>query len=193
MKKFLKSIAFILATLTLLTFTPNSALASPKTFKLSEELCVFTYEKSTYYIKKLYTDLTDDKVYYCLEITKKYPDMEQFNMEVKHDDMVANLLYYGYPNATPSSLGLKNDDDAYVATQIALWALVENFDITKINTENPSIIAAAKNIYTAAKNGSISGISYELYAPNSDAVQDIVSLQINIPKDDREPNKSELG
>lgn len=181
MKKNLKPLYLLLICITLIFSTNLNTLAISLKFNTSKEIGEFSYNGSTYGIKKIHSIPKTDKTYYCLEINNDYPNDHSFDVAVKSNDKVATLLFYGYPNISPASLGVKSDNDAYVATQIALWSLVENFDVSKIKTPKKEISNAITAILHNVENGESSDALYELYYTNSNGIQDLVSFRPNEP------------
>ena len=82
----------------------------------------------------------------------------------------------GYPNRSVEKLGVNDEDEAYLATQVALWTLFEGYNVKKIDTGNAEVNAAARNIY----NNVINNKRYELendtilYRTNDSNIQGIV-------------------
>ena len=88
---------------------------------------------------------------YCLEVEKDYPHGETYALA--HDDVgiYDKVLSCGYPIHSADELGLDTDEDAYFATQVAIWAFYEKYDIDKINISDAKVLQAIKNIYNKAK------------------------------------------
>lgn len=58
-------------------------------------------------------------------------DTQLVRQELYQNDQYENLLQYGYPNKTKDDLGVDSNFEAYVATQEALYCLIEG--------KNPSL------------------------------------------------------
>lgn len=84
---------------------------------------------------------------YSLEYTKNYPKGQNFVMQETPSEIIQKILYNGFPNKSSLELNLISDDDAYFATQIALWCALENYDINKISGITTRIHNAITNIY----------------------------------------------
>lgn len=72
-------------------------------------------------------------VAYCMDYDIKNPPNGtglQYIRNVKSDKVVA-VLMNGYPTKTASQLGLPNNEEAYLATQMAVWAAVNGTSETK--------------------------------------------------------------
>ena len=66
------------------------------------------------------------KAAYCLEIDKKYPSGESFSINEGEEDDVATVLQVGYPNLTPSELGVANEEVQDIAVLSAKEANVDS-------------------------------------------------------------------
>lgn len=118
---------------------------------------------------------------YCLEIDKNYPNGENFINEGTVNYDIENILACGYPNRSPSDLNLTSEEDAYFATQIAIWSYIEGYDVSKITGDRPEIITAINTIY----NNSLTLRNVKLdYDANlfftGDSIQHVVILLKNI-------------
>lgn len=121
----------------------------PQSIKISTEknkISVVDYENFEISSKRIHVEGRDEVVY-CLEIDKGYPSGEIFNLNGAPDEDVDNIIAAGYPSKTPAELGVSTEDEAYFATQIAVWCSLEGYDIDKIKGSNSNIIAAIKQIY----------------------------------------------
>lgn len=70
---------------------------------------------------------------YCMDYARKNPPNGtglQYLKNVKSNKVVA-VLMNGYPNRSAAQLGLNNDEEAYLATQMAVWAAINGTDETK--------------------------------------------------------------
>lgn len=94
--------------------------------------------------------LVGNKIGYCIQIDKDYPRGEVFIKEGSASKGIENLLLASYPNVSTKDLGLTTEDDAYLATQIALWSYIEGYDVNKISGENPDVVYAIRQIYSNA-------------------------------------------
>ncbi|MEG2290318.1 MAG: thioester domain-containing protein [Clostridium sp.] len=114
---------------------------------------------------------------YCLEIDKDYPSGEEFILKGDCTEAVKNILISGYPNKSAQELNLQSDDDAYFATQIAMWCVIEGYDVNKIQGHNKKVLDAIKNIYNNSMVSTRGKITYEAkeYYVNEET-QNIVML-----------------
>ena len=60
---------------------------------------------------------------YCIDYTWGTPSGTMTFREYLSDQGLA-ILIHGYPNCTPASLGCNSEDEAYMATQMALWEVL---------------------------------------------------------------------
>ena len=86
----------------------------------------------------------DVGVAYCLELDKDYPNGENFIIEGEPSELTKKLLAVGYPNKTVEELGLSNEDEAYLATQVAMWSILEGYNPNTIRAESEEVTKAIK-------------------------------------------------
>ncbi|MFW2490709.1 thioester domain-containing protein [Clostridium chromiireducens] len=118
-----------------------------------------------------------NNVTYCLEINRHYPSGHSFTMSTDMNEKLNNILAAGYPNKSARELNLDNDNQAYFATQIAIWSLFQGYDVNAIKSQNTKIIEAIKKIYAggvAAKYNSI--FQSRIYKTSDESVQDVVVI-----------------
>lgn len=87
------------------------------------------------------------EIVYCLEVQKDYPSGETFFLKGEPGKEVDNIIAAGYPSKSPAELNLSSEDEAYFATQIAVWSSIEGYNVNKFKGSNPKILEAIKNIY----------------------------------------------
>lgn len=81
------------------------------------------------------------------------------NAETYSDSICEKIIENGYPVKTYEELGVDNKQEAYFATQEAIYAYLENKDIDKYIAENEQgerILSCAKQILEKAKNDEVS-------------------------------------
>lgn len=122
---------------------------------------------------------------YCLEIDKEYPSGESFKINQDKEYDIASVLQVGYPNLTPVDLGVSSKEEAYFATQIALWCYLEGYDANFLTGENSDEVAAIKKIYNEAKAKVTNVMKYDVdvFFANEE-VQDIAVLSAKEAADD---------
>lgn len=114
-------------------------------------------------------------IIYCLEIDKKYPSGQNFMLTGVSGEQIDNILGAGYPNRSIAELNLDNENQAYFATQIAIWSLEEGYDVNKIKGDNPKIIKAIRNIYNDGINGKYKNIiESKVYKTSDESVQEVI-------------------
>ena len=177
---------FLLITLTLSLFlytgfTTFSVHASPNELVIDTGNIILGkvyYDNFSMVAKKI---TSANGIGYCLEIDKNYPHGENFINEGTVNYDIENILACGYPNRSPNDLNLTSEEDAYFATQIAIWSYTEGYDISKITGDRPEIIIAINAIY----NNSLTLKNVKLnYDTNLfftvDSIQHVVVLSKNI-------------
>lgn len=152
-----KNLCFLL-TLILLIFNVVLAKAQPLTeypesFRIStaeNDISKVHYNSYTISSKRI---SAEGYPAYCLNIHKDYPHGQIFYKKDDAEAMINSIIRSGFPTLNPEELEVETEDEAYFATQIAIWAYLENYDINKITSENKAIEDAIRNIYnTALKN-----------------------------------------
>lgn len=184
MKTFNKS-RFLLLTLSLCLllftcFTTLSTYANDKNLIITTENSILGkvyYNGFSMSAKKI---TSSDGIGYCLEIDKNYPSGENFlpsGTAKESMPNIQNILACGYPNKLPSDLNLTSENDAYFATQIAIWSSIEGYDVSKITGDRPEILAAIRNIYNNSLIIENPKLNYtgQLFF-YSDEIQDIIIL-----------------
>lgn len=118
---------------------------------------------------------------YCLEINKDYPSGQNFINIGDTTENIARILACGYPNKTLKELGVNNENDAYFATQIALWSKIEGYDINKFEGSNAKVLNAIKTIYNASENYTANTLKHTVleFNSNNTTVQQIVLYMEN--------------
>ena len=129
---------------------------------IAPEYIRFTTErgvKDRIYFDGFYVEVemirSDVGVAYCLEVEKDYPSGEDFQLESEVSEIVKKVLAVGYPNMTAEELNLDENDDAYVATQVALWSMVEGYDVSNIRGDNMKVINSIKDICAKSVNADV--------------------------------------
>ena len=121
-----------------------------------------------------------DEVVYCLEIDEGYPSGQVFDLSGVPEERIDNIIASGYPSKTPEELNLSNEDEAYFATQIAVWCSIEGYDVNKLTGRNPDVVEAIKTIYTQglrARDMKMT-INKEYTSPNRSIQQVVVVFKV---------------
>jgi TQXA domain-containing protein len=118
-----------------------------------------------------------NNVVYCLEINKNYPLGQTYSIPETLSKNINNIVAAGYPNRSVAELNLDNENEAYFATQIAIWSGMEGYDVTKMKGANPKILEAIKNIYFDGMNGKYANkIRTKAYKTNDESIQEIITI-----------------
>lgn len=118
---------------------------------------------------------SDVGIGYCIEVEKDYPTGQNFEFVGKPARQVVGMMAAGYPNKTADELGLTTDDNAYFATQIAIWCVTEGYPPNKFKSKDKELLQAIKNIYEEGMQYTGNDLDYtvmEYYY--SDSIQRIV-------------------
>lgn len=176
-----KSIVIVLILILLLSNFSYNCFA----MQLGDELKIATgeyyvgeVEYENFIIKaKIIRALETNEMGYCLEIEKSYPSGETFKSTGYATGGLAGIVSEGYPNKSYEEIGLFSEEEAYFATQIAIWSYVEGYDINGFKGDN-RVVEAIKRIYNkgVSKNSEEYNNQYKIYNYN-DEVQDIVLVK----------------
>lgn len=195
-KKYIKLFScFILFTL-LVGMSVGATM--PDTVKIITEkgiLYTVQYDNFDLNVEKIKIEGRSDIVY-CLEIDKKYPSGQNFMLTGVSGEQIDNILGAGYPNRSVAELNLDNENQAYFATQIAIWSLEEGYDVDKITGANPKIIEAIRNIYNDGVNGKYKNlIQSKVYKTSDESVQKVIvsSLKDLMAEEKAESEQSEYA
>ncbi|MGL5380308.1 thioester domain-containing protein [Clostridium sp.] len=148
----------------------------------TENNYLYQVEYEDFYIKARKITSEDKKnVGYCLEIDREYPSGENFVLLGDPIDVVNGVLNAGYPNKTYQELNLDNEEQAYFATQIVIWSVIEGYDVYKFKGDNPKIINAIRSIHDNGVNGVSKPTGKYIYKEydTNNVVQDIVMVLNN--------------
>lgn len=180
LKKYTKLISFFIF-FTLLAGI-NVGADIPSTVKIIAEkgsLYTVQYENFDLNVEKIKIEGRSD-VAYCLEIDKKYPSGQNFLLTGTSGEEINNIIGAGYPNRSFKDLNLDNENQAYFATQIAIWSLVEGYDVNKIKGDNPKILAAITNIYNDGMSGKYKNIiQSKIYKTSDESIQEVIVSSFN--------------
>ncbi|WP_160687706.1 thioester domain-containing protein [Clostridium sp. C2-6-12] len=121
-----------------------------------------------------------DDIVYCLELDKNYPSGQNFLLTGTSGEEINNIIGAGYPNRTPAQLNLNTENQAYFATQIAIWSFQEGYDVNKITGNNPKVLAAIRTIYNDGISGKYKNIiQSKVYKTTDEAIQEVLVSAFN--------------
>lgn len=126
---------------------------------------------------RMISEVQTNQIGYCLEIDKSYPSGEVFKESGYATKQLAGILASGYPNKSYEELNLFSEEEAYFATQIAIWSFVEGYDANGFKGDT-RVVEAIKKIYNEGIRIDKQSYSneYMLYYSN-DNIQDIVLVK----------------
>ena len=183
MKKHRNNIFIILFTVLLLITNLSANVMALPTEKLSipnhvtvtvgdEKINEIAYENFILEAKRIETSVGPG---YCLEVEKDYPSGQRFEFVGKPARQVVGMMSAGYPNKSAAEIGVSTDDNAYFATQIAIWCVTEGYSPNKFRSRDKELLQAIKNIYEEGMQytgNELDHIAMEYYY--SDSIQRIV-------------------
>ncbi|MED1559403.1 SpaA isopeptide-forming pilin-related protein [Bacillus paramycoides] len=137
-------------------------------------------------------------VAYCLSPELNSPNGDDLSEIGKEDDFVYRVLLYGYPQKTPAELGVSTKEEAYYATQLAIWIASKKIELADSKPENQQIYNLVKHLVEKASKGTEVQETYlniiptgkqtvekngdyfetNLYMVQSNAVSGVYSVQI---------------
>ena len=176
-KKFIKVLSyFIICTLLVGT---NIGASMPDTVKIITEKGIIDtvhYENYDLNVERIKIVGSDDIVY-CLEIDKKFPSGQTFLINGTNNEQINNVIAAGYPNKSVAELNLDNENQAYFATQIAIWSSVQGYDVNKIKGDNPKILNAIRTIYNDGVSGKYKNkIQSKIYKTSDSSIQEVMVI-----------------
>ncbi|MCE5222104.1 MAG: thioester domain-containing protein [Clostridium sp.] len=177
LKKYIKVLSYFII-FTLLVGI-NAGASMPDVVKIITQkgiLYTVQYENYDLNVERIKIEGSNDIVY-CLEIDKKYPSGQNFLINGTNNEKINNIIAAGYPNRSVAQLNLDNENEAYSATQIAIWSSVQGYDVNKIKGDNPKILAAIRNIYNDGVSGKYKNIlQSKIYKTSDESVQEVIII-----------------
>ena len=114
-----------------------------------------------------------DQTAYCIDYSCPAPNGTMTLRDYLSDQGMA-ILMNGYPNCTPAEIGVQTEDEAYMATQLALWEVMNRtgeshkagriFRVENIRANSGKeaflnrAIEGAKRLVTLAENNPYNGV-----------------------------------
>ncbi|PEB83661.1 cell wall anchor protein [Bacillus cereus] len=149
-------------------------------------------------VKSDFLRTSSKDVAYCLSPELNSPNGDNLSEIGKEDDFVYRVLLYGYPQKTPAELGVSTKEEAYYATQLAIWIASKKIELADSKTENQQIYNLVKHLVEKASKGTEVQETYlniiptgkqtvekngdyfetNLYMVQSNAVSGVYSVQI---------------
>ncbi len=105
-------------------------------------------------------------VAYCLSPDLNSPNGEELPEIGKENDFVYRVLLYGYPQKTPAELGVSTKEEAYYATQLAIWVASKKIEIADSKPENQPVYNLVKQLIDKASKGTEVQETYLNIIPN---------------------------
>ena len=125
--------------------TVKSSIPNHTTIDVGNEVInTIGYENFYLYASRIDSEVGSG---YCLEVEKDYPSGQNFEFLGKAARQVVGIMAEGYPNKTAAEIGVTTDDNAYFATQMAIWCVTEGYSPDKFKSKDKELLQAIKNIY----------------------------------------------
>ena len=179
-RRFMKAVSYFIIFTLLIGI--NMSASMPENVKIITEkgiLYTVQYDNFDLNVEKIKIEGSNDVVY-CLEINKKYPSGQNFLLNGSTNEEINNIMAAGYPNRSVAELNLDNENEAYFATQIAIWSSVEGYDVNKIKGNNAKILEAIRNIYNDGVSGKYKNkIQSKMYKTSDESVQEVIVISYN--------------
>ncbi len=176
-RRFMKAVSYFIIFTLLIGI--NMSASMPENVKIITEkgiLYTVQYDNFDLNVEKIKIEGSNDVVY-CLEINKKYPSGQNFLLNGSTNEEINNIMAAGYPNRSVAELNLDNENEAYFATQIAIWSSVEGYDVNKIKGNNAKILEAIRNIYNDGISGKYKNkIQSKMYKTSDESVQEVIII-----------------
>jgi TQXA domain-containing protein len=177
LKKYIKLLSYFVVFTLILGLSIGASM--PSTVKIITEkgiLHTVQYDNFDLNVEKIKIEGSNDIVY-CLEIDKKYPSGQNFLLNGTNNESINNMIAAGYPNRSVSELNLNDENEAYSATQFAIWSLVQGYDVNKITGNNSKIVEAIRNIYNDGVSGKYKNkIQSKIYKTSNQSVQEVIVI-----------------
>ncbi|NKW95913.1 VaFE repeat-containing surface-anchored protein [Bacillus toyonensis] len=149
-----KYVIRILALLSVISLFFNLMLPKANAEVMTHEKYEMNWSRSKSLNKLIQTELiktANGKIAYCLTYGLKSPNGEDLPEMSKTNDIVYRVLLNGYPQKSPSELGVSNEEEAHYATQLAIWHVLDQVSMYDLTYYNKNVIQAEYKMVTAAQ------------------------------------------
>ncbi|MED1107693.1 VaFE repeat-containing surface-anchored protein [Bacillus paramycoides] len=150
-----KYVIRILALLSVISLFFNLMLPKANAEVMTHEKYAMDWSYSNQIGKHIRTELikaANGQIAYCLTLGLKSPDGQDLPEMGKTDNTVYRVLMNGYPQKSPSELGVSNWQEAHYSTQLAIWNALGQLDVNELKYDNANVEKATKSIINAANN-----------------------------------------
>ncbi|KIV72281.1 Cell wall surface anchor family protein [Bacillus mycoides] len=149
-----KYVIRILALLSVISLFFNLMLPKAYAEVMTHEKYEMNWSRSKSLNKLIQTELiktANGKIAYCLTYGLKSPNGEDLPEMSKTNDIVYRVLLNGYPQKSPSELGVSNEEEAHYATQLAIWHVLDQVSMYDLTYYNKNVIQAEYKMVIAAQ------------------------------------------
>ncbi|WP_242218047.1 SpaA isopeptide-forming pilin-related protein [Bacillus cereus group sp. BfR-BA-01380] len=109
---------------------------------------------------------------YCLSLNLPSPTGQDLPEMGRATDAVYRVLLNGYPQKSPAELGVSTPEEAYYATQLAVWITLGQLQVDELVPQNQQIHTLMKQLVEKSKNGKESqNVFFNVTSPDSQNVK----------------------
>ncbi|PEB42296.1 VaFE repeat-containing surface-anchored protein [Bacillus pseudomycoides] len=147
------SVVFSIVTIFMLMFSMIFPHSKANAEVMDREIYKMDWSYSNQLGKEIRTELiktANGQIAYCLTHGLKSPNGHDLPEMGKTDDIVYRVLLNGYPQKSPSDLGVSTWEEAHYATQLAIWNALGQLSIAELQHHNGNVEKTAKAIIRAA-------------------------------------------
>ncbi|WP_051957285.1 SpaA isopeptide-forming pilin-related protein [Bacillus sp. UNC322MFChir4.1] len=127
-------------------------------------------------------------IQYCLSLNLPSPNGQDLPEMGRATDAVYRVLLNGYPQKSPAELGVSTPEEAYYATQLAVWITLGQLQIDELVPQNQQVHTLMQQLVEKSKNGKESqDVFFNVTSPDSQNVKqngdyletDLYTIQTN--------------
>ncbi|MDC2865190.1 SpaA isopeptide-forming pilin-related protein [Bacillus sp. BP-3] len=109
---------------------------------------------------------------YCLSLNLPSPNGQDLPEMGRATDEVYRVLLNGYPQKSPAELGVSTPEEAYYATQLAVWITLGQLQVDELVPQSQQIHTLMKQLVEKSKNGEESqNVFFNVNSPDSQNVK----------------------
>jgi len=118
-----------------------------------------TYNGARFYQSVIFYDYEGQKHYaYCLNADRPGAETERYIANVYeyiNDDKIWRVMKHGFPYCSPTAMGLRNEDEAFYVTKMAVYCMIGQRDINGFGPYNGNdhVLNSLRNLVNIGFNG----------------------------------------